>query len=208
MASTTYHAQLIKYDSSGNQSILNLKNTGDDVSISRSSNGNLPSTVTSAQTLANAFGSLAFKSAVAWADVSGITSTELTVSSAGKLADARAIKALNDKIAANASNISKLNSNLSSKANKYKKVNITLASGTWTGGSVPYKYTVAVSGVTATNEISIVLNSTNTTVANAWMDASVVSGTQTTNSITLYAFGKKPTTNIPITVLVGSEVTS
>ena len=65
-----------------------------------------------------------------------------------------------------------------------------------------------MSGVTATNEISIVLNSTNTTVANAWMDASVVSGTQTTNSITLYAFGKKPTTNIPITVLVGSEVTS
>lgn len=73
---------------------------------------------------------------------------------------------------------------------------------------VPYKYTVAVSGVTATNEISIVLNSTDTTVANAWMDASVVSGTQATNSITLYAFGKKPTTNIPITVLVGSEVTT
>ena len=50
------------------------------------------------------------------------------------------------------------------------------------------------------------LNSTNTTVANAWMDASVVSGTQTTNSITLYAFGKKPSTDIPITVLIGSEV--
>ena len=208
MASTTYHAQLIKYDSSGNQSILNLKNTGDDVSISRSSNGHLPSTVTSAQTLANAFGSLAFKSAVAWSDVSRLASTELTVSSEGKLADARAIKALNDKIAANASNISKLNSNLSSKANKYKKVNITLSSETWTGGSVPYKYTATVNGVTATNEISIVLNSTDTTVANAWMDASVVSGTQTTNSITLYAFGKKPATNIPITVLVGSEVTT
>ena len=205
---TTYHAQLIKYDSSGNQSILNLKNTGDDVSISRNSNGHLPSTVTSAQTLANAFGSLAFKSAVAWADVSGITSTELTVSSAGKLADARAIKALNDKIATNASNITKLNSNLSSKSDKYKKVDITLVSGTWAGSAVPYKYTVAVTGVTATNEISIVLNSTDTTVANAWMDASVVSGTQTTNSITLYAFGKKPDTNIPITVLVGSEVTT
>lgn len=205
---TTYHAQLIKYDSSGNQSILNLKNTGDDVSISRSSNGHLPSTVTSAQSLANAFGSLAFKSAVAWADVSGIASTELTVSSAGKLADARAIKALNDKIAANASNISKLNSNLSGKANKYKKVNITLASGTWSGSSAPYKYTATVSGVTTTNEISIVLNSTDTTVANAWMNASIVSGTQTTNSITLYAFGKKPATNIPITVLVGNEVTT
>ena len=100
------------------------------------------------------------------------------------------------------------NSNLAAKANKYKQVNITLSSGTWSGSVVPYKYTATVSGVTATNEISIVLNSTDTTVANAWMDASVVSGTQTTNSITLYAFGKKPSTNIPITVLVGNEVTT
>lgn len=73
---------------------------------------------------------------------------------------------------------------------------------------VPYKYTATVNGVTATNEISIILNSTNTSVANAWMDASVVSGTQTTNGITLYAFGKKPDTDIPITVLVGNEVTT
>ena len=124
MASTTYHAQLIKYDTSGNQSILNLKNTGDDVSISRNSNGNLPSTVTSAQTLANAFGSLAFKSAVTWNDVSGLASTELTVSSEGKLADARAIKALNDKIATNASNITKLNSNLADKADSSTVNNI------------------------------------------------------------------------------------
>lgn len=205
---TTYHAQLIKYDSSGNQSILNLKNTGDDVSISRNSNGNLPSTVTSAQTLANAFGSLAFKSAVAWADVKGLASTELTVSSEGKLADARAIKALNDKIATNTSKIAQLNSNLGNKADKYKKVDTTLVSGTWSGSSIPYKYTTSVTGVTTTNDINIVLNSTDTVIANAWMDASVVTGTQTTNSITLYAYGKKPTTNIPITVLIGSEVSS
>lgn len=83
-----------------------------------------------------------------------------------------------------------------------------MSSGLWSGSSVPYKYTVPVSGVTATNEISIVLNSTDTTVANAWMNASVVSGTQASNSITLYAFGKKPSINIQITVLVGSEVVS
>ena len=87
-------------------------------------------------------------------------------------------------------------------------MNVTLASGTWSGSSVPYTYTISVTGVTATNDINIVLNSTDTTIANAWMDASVVSGTQTANSITLYAYGKKPSTNIPITVLIGSEVTS
>ena len=87
-------------------------------------------------------------------------------------------------------------------------MNITLTSGTWSGSSVPYTYTVSVTGVTATNDINIVLNSTDTTIANAWMDASVVAGTQTRDSITLYAYGKKPSTNIPITVLIGSEVTS
>ena len=69
MATTTYHAQLIKYLSNGDQYILNLKNTGDDVSISRSSNGNLPAAATSAQGLANSLGALAFKSSLSKSDV-------------------------------------------------------------------------------------------------------------------------------------------
>ena len=101
-----------------------------------------------------------------------------------------------------------MNSNLEAKANKYKKVDVTLSSGSWSGTSVPYKYTATISGVTTTNDIDIVLNSTTATIANAWMDASIVTGTQTTDSITLYAFGKKPTVNVPITVLVGDEVVS
>ena len=100
------------------------------------------------------------------------------------------------------------NSNLANKVDKYKKANITLLSGNWSGYSSPYTYTVYVNGVTSTNDINIVLNSTSSSIANAWMDASVVSGTQTTNSITLYAFGYKPSVDIPITVLIGSEVTS
>ena len=69
MATTTYHAQLIKYLSNGDQYILNLKNTGDDVSISRSSNGNLPAAATSVQGLANSLGALAFKSSLGKGDV-------------------------------------------------------------------------------------------------------------------------------------------
>ena len=219
MASTTYHAQLIKYDSSGNQSILNLKNTGDDVSISRTSNGNLPSTVTSAQTLANAFGSLAFKSAVTWSDVSGLASTELTVSSAGKLADARAIKALNDKIAANASNISKLNSNLSSKAdsstvntisgnvsklnNKVKSV--TLTTGSWSGTSSPYKYTISDSNIISSNTIVQLSlpSSMSSSQRMAYRNAQIESGDVSAGKIILYAYGTKPTENIPIALSIG-----
>ena len=87
-------------------------------------------------------------------------------------------------------------------------MNITLARGTWSGSSVPYTYTVSVTGVTATNDVQVILNSTSSSVATEWMNAAIVNGTQTTNSITLYAYGKKPTSNIPITVLVGDEVIS
>ena len=87
-------------------------------------------------------------------------------------------------------------------------MNLTLARGTWSGSSVPYKYTASVNGVTTGNDINIVLNSTDTTVANVWMDASIITGTQATNSITLYAYGTKPSADIPITILIGSEVTS
>lgn len=69
MAVTTAHAQLIKYTDSGTQVIINLKNTGDDVSVSRSANGNLPSSAVTVQGLANSLGALAFKSSLSKSDV-------------------------------------------------------------------------------------------------------------------------------------------
>ena len=69
MATTVAHASLIRYDNDGNQLVINLKNTGDDVSINRSSNGNLPSDATTAQGLANSLGALAFKNSLSKADV-------------------------------------------------------------------------------------------------------------------------------------------
>ena len=193
MASTTYHAQLIKYDSSGNQSILNLKNTGDDVSISRTSNGNLPSTVTSAQTLANAFGSLAFKSAVTWNDVSGLASTELTVSSEGKLADARATKALNDKIATNASNITKLNSNL---------VNLTLSASKWSGTSVPYSYVITNANITSSNILDLIINTNTQALVDALESYKISGYKQETGKVTIYAWGEKPSVSLTATLVV------
>ena len=222
MESTIYHAQLIKYDSSGNQSILNLKNTGDDVSISRNSNGNLPSTVTSAQSLANAFGSLAFKSAVTWNDVSGLASTELTVSSEGKLADARAIKALNDKIATNASNITKLNSNLvetdgkvSSNTEKIGTLTsdlsdtkdqsavATLVSANWTGTFAPYSYKISNSKILANSNVDVSIASSATNAqALAYVAGAFIPGAVAAGSVTIKAYGKKPKVDIPIAILI------
>lgn len=219
---TTYHAQLIKYDTSGNQSILNLKNTGDDVSISRSSNGNLPSTVTSAQTLANAFGSLAFKSAVVYNDVKGIVSNELTVSTEGKIADARAIKTLADKIATNASNITKLNSNLATTntnvskntgeistltsdldATKDQTITATLATASWTGSSAPYSYKISNSKILANSNVDISPASSVTDAqALAYVASAFVPGAVAAGSITIKAYGKKPKVDLPVVLLI------
>ena len=190
---TTYHAQLIKYDSSGNQSILNLKNTGDDVSISRSSNGNLPSTVTSAQTLANAFGSLAFKSAVVYNDLKGIVSNELTVSTEGKIADARAIKTLADKIATNTSNITKLNSNLS---------NITLNASGWTGSSSPYSYVISNNKITASNVLDLIINANTQSLVDALGSYKISGYKQEAGKVTIYAWGEKPSVSLTANLVV------
>ena len=70
MATTTVaHASLIRYDSAGNQLVINLRNTGDDVSITGSANSNLPAGATTVQGLANSLGALAFKNSLSKADV-------------------------------------------------------------------------------------------------------------------------------------------
>ena len=69
MATTVAHASLIRYDDNGNQLVINLKNTGDDVSITGSTNSNLPAGATTVQGLANSLGALAFKNSLSKADV-------------------------------------------------------------------------------------------------------------------------------------------
>ena len=74
---TTVHAQLIRYATNGDQIIVNLKSAGSDISIDRSTNTKLPSTVSTVQTLANALGNLAFKDSLAKGDV-GLGSVDNT----------------------------------------------------------------------------------------------------------------------------------
>ena len=81
MATTTIHAQLIRYTTDGDQVIVNLKSAGDDISIDRSTNTKLPTTVSSAQTLADALGSLAFKNSLGKGDV-GLGNVDNTADSA------------------------------------------------------------------------------------------------------------------------------
>ena len=96
MATTTVaHASLIRYDSDGNQLVINLKNTGDDVSITGNDNSNLPSNVTSAQTLANALGALAFKSSLSKSDI-GLGNVDNTSDSSKNVAMATKLQTYKD----------------------------------------------------------------------------------------------------------------
>jgi hypothetical protein len=89
---------------------------------------------------------------------------------------------------------------------KSTSTNITLLTATWSGSSAPYSYTVTVTGVTATNNIELVPQSSLTTAqATALANAQILTGTQTTNSITMKAYGTKPSIDLPITVIIRGD---
>lgn len=79
----------------------------------------------------------------------------------------------------------------------------TLTYSGWSGSSAPYTQTVTVNGVTATSHQDILpaLNVSAEELA-ALQAANLQDGGQAVNSITLKAFGEKPTINLPIRVIV------
>lgn len=101
--------------------------------------------------------------------------------------------------------LSSINSSLDtvSKAVTRKNASVTLTASAWTGSAAPYSITVTVSGVTANND-AIVTAPSNLSVAQekAMVEARITTGTQAANSLTLKAYGKKPTIDLPIDVLI------
>ena len=209
MANTTVHGTLIKYEKSGttvNQTTIYPKTAASDVSLTKQ--GNVPSSATTVQALAAALGTLAFKSSIANTQVSGLTTsqfasgvitTALNITAEGKIADARALKTLNDRITTNANNITKLNSKIQ---------NITLNSSSWSGSSAPYSYTVSNADITSTSKVVEIMPANGATNAQleAYLEAGLCGGTTGIGTITIKAFGKKPATNIPITIVVRGEI--
>ena len=209
MANTTVHGTLIKYEKSGttvNQTTIYPKTAASDVSLTKQ--GNVPSSATTVQALAAALGTLAFKSSIANTQVSGLTTsqfasgvitTALNITAEGKIADARALKTLNDRITTNANNITKLNSKIQ---------NVTLNISSWSGSEAPFSYTVSNSNVTSTSKVVEIMPANGATNAQlqAYLSAGLCGGATGTGTITIKAFGKKPTTNIPITIVVRGEI--
>lgn len=81
-------------------------------------------------------------------------------------------------------------------------VTATLLAASWTGDAAPYSYALTVSGVTATSnqEVLPALNITAEQLE-ALQGANIQDGGQAANSMTLKAYGDKPTIDLPIRVI-------
>ena len=83
-----------------------------------------------------------------------------------------------------------------------KTINITLSSGSWTGSSVPYSYVISNSNITTDNICDLIFNPNSSSLLEVLTKAQIGGYTQTNGKITIYAWGTKPSSNIPIVLIV------
>lgn len=82
-------------------------------------------------------------------------------------------------------------------------LSVTLASASWTGTAAPYTYTISNSAITATStqEVSPATDITADQLT-ALQSANIIDGGQAAGSMTLKAFGEKPSVDIPVRIIV------
>ena len=91
-------------------------------------------------------------------------------------------------------------------AKKSALINTTLTARKWTGSSAPYTYVLPVSGATTSNIVEIDYASNASSAAiEAYQNAMLADGGQTTNQITIKAT-EKPTVDIPITIVIRNDL--
>lgn len=85
-------------------------------------------------------------------------------------------------------------------------VTATLLASGWTGSEAPFVYTLAIAGVTATSYQEL-LPAVNITAEQlkALQAANITDAGQAAGTMTLKAYGKKPTVDIPIRVIKEGE---
>ena len=94
------------------------------------------------------------------------------------------------------------------KIDKSTKHQIKLLASNWVGSSAPYSYAITIQGMD-TNKNWEVTNSVEPLMTSTELDAfgraKIVCGTQTTNTVNLIAYGKKPTTDINLLINVRGD---
>lgn len=103
--------------------------------------------------------------------------------------------------------VTEVESSVSNKANKSTVETVTVVASDWIGDDAPYTNSISVSGVSADNFIEVLTPSSVTDEQYAaYSSANITKITQSDNSITLYAYGIKPTIDLPITVIVRGDL--
>lgn len=88
-------------------------------------------------------------------------------------------------------------------ANKGTAIAVTLASASWTGTAAPYTYTISNDAITATSNQELTPTTDITAdQLSALQGANIIDGGQAAGSMTLKAFGEKPSVDIPVRVIV------
>lgn len=132
-------------------------------------------------------------------DVSTLTTTAKTV-----------VGAINESaniISTVSLSVNTLSTTVNGKSSKSTLTTATLSAASWTGSEAPYIYTLAVAGVTTTS-VQEILPTTNITTVQiaALLAATIQDGGQSANSITLKAWGTKPTVDIPIRIVLRGDM--
>lgn len=103
-------------------------------------------------------------------------------------------------------NADKIDSAIASKADKSIEKSATLLASSWIGDTAPYYITITVEEATATNNIEILPAATLIQEQYEAMSSAGITGAdQAEGSVTLKAFGEKPTIDLPIIVIVRGD---
>lgn len=96
---------------------------------------------------------------------------------------------------------------LVAKASKSKVLSYTLSKSGWSGSAKPFTFTLNnVTGVTDSNNVELVVPSDiSIEQIESYQSAAIATGTQAVDSITLKAYGEKPTIDLPITIIVRGD---
>ena len=86
-----------------------------------------------------------------------------------------------------------MNSNLS---------NITLNASGWTGSSAPYLYKISNSKITASNMLDLIINANTQALVDALSSYQISGYSQNAGSVTIFAWGEKPSVNLSATLVV------
>ena len=89
-----------------------------------------------------------------------------------------------------------------------KLIDVTLNTSGWSGSSAPYSYTISNSNILSTTkviEIAPAETASNAQII-AYMNAGLCGGDISTGKVVIKAFGIKPTTNIPILMVIRGSI--